>query len=495
MYNNISGDELAELRATLQYGIEAVRGCGSPRMDLLILLKLGQLFCQRTRDATKAVERGFLEARSEALFKFSLSMLRMQDESRSSASVPFRRLFKYTPASSQFEIDAEVNALAEEAITFLADRYFKSKEFEECIEDLSGIRLPFATYFQAESYRKLTELSNTPKKNKRVYLDRAREFLAQTLDLLEAPNVDKNHPLKAIVDEDIKRLHTESRKIETSQTMSDSFVSANGRSDLDDSVVRVQREAHSSRAPVIVNANNEKLERMIVEMMESLTLLKEDVTDIRSKLNNIEEQIAKQQDSKSLDPLDEYYDEDRQDDTFLSNASMYPMYTNRTLNALQQQQQQQQRNAAAAFMYSNYQSLGLNQTAGLNPYQAAALANAASMSRNSLPPQMQMPFAGAQLPYGGEATLLGLLQQQQPPPPPQLQMQPPQMQPPQMQPSSQLPQPSLPQLQPQMQPQLQTHLQPQLAPAVQPQLQPQIPTQPKLEPAASASITSTGKHF
>lgn len=383
VYNHISGDELAELRATLQYGIEAVRGFGGPRMDLIILLKLGQWLYQRAQDTTKTVERGFLEARIEALFKYSLSMLRMQSDSHS--SVPFRRLFKYATANNLYEIDMEINALAEEAITFLADRYFKNKDYEECIEDLAGIRLPFATYFQAESYRKMTELANTTKKSKRAYLDRARECLLQTLDLLDAPNVDKNHPLKSIVNEDIKRLHMESRKIETNQSMSDSFVSANGRSDLDDSVVRVQREINSTLStPVVVSANSERLERMIAEMMESLSLLKDDVSDIRTKV----EQLSKQQDTKSLDPLDEYYDEDRQDDTFLSNASMYPMYTNRMMSL------QQQRNAAALMFSAGYQQLGMNQTAGLNPYQAAALANAAPMTRNvPMPaqPPMQMP--------------------------------------------------------------------------------------------------------
>lgn len=406
VYNNTSGDELAELRATLQYGIEAVRGFGGPRMDLIILLKLGQLFYHRAQDTSKTVERGFLEARTEALFKFSLNMLRMQSASRSNSNVPFRRLFKYATANSHYEIETEINSLAEEAITFLADRYFKNKEYEECIEDLAGIRLPFATYFQAESYRKMIELSNTPKKNKRVYVDKARDCLSQTLDLLDAPNVDKNHPLKAIVDEDIKRLHMESRKIETNQSMSDSFVSANGRSDLDDSIVRVQRDINTAiSTPVVVPANNERLERMIHEMMESLTLLKDDVAEIRTKVNNI----------------DTFLDNN---DTFLSNASMYPMYTNR-LNSLNLQQQQRnaaalsvQQAAAAAVALGNsynmpglngmYPPLGLNQTAGLNPYQAAAMANAATISstRNASMPSMQMhPGSPVQLPYGNTAPL------------------------------------------------------------------------------------------
>lgn len=195
-------------------------------MDLIILLKLGQIFYKRAQGTTRTVERGFLESRTEALFKYSLHMIRMQNSNRTMD--PFRRLFKYTVANNQTEIDTETNSLAEEAITFLAGRYFKNNEFEECIEDLSGIKLPFATYFQAEAFRKMTEIANTPKKNKRAYLDKARDYLSQTLELLDAPNVDKNHPLKVIVDGDIKRLQQEARKLETNQSLNESFVSANG---------------------------------------------------------------------------------------------------------------------------------------------------------------------------------------------------------------------------------------------------------------------------
>lgn len=503
MYNNISGDELAELRATLQYGIEAVRGFGSPRMDTIILLKLGQLFYRRAQETTRAVERGFLEARTQALFKFSLTMLRTQGETHSNASVPFRRLFKYASANSQYEIDIEINSLAEEAITFLAGCYFKSKEYEECIEEFSGIRLPFATYFQAESYRKLTELSNTPKKSKRIYLDRARECLSKTLDLLDAPNVDKNHPLKAIVDEDIKRLHTESRKIETNQTMSDSFVSANGRSDLDDSVVRLQREINSTLAtPVVVNANIEKLERMIVDMMESLTLLKEDVADIRSKVNSIEEQVAKQPEAKSPDPLDEYYGSigGGGGAGYPDFGCNFPMYYPKPGNGGRHQgssSEQQQRNAAALMyaaavanygdMRANYGELGAN-------YGDIGASNA---------PLAPPPFAGAQLPYGGKTNLLGLLQQ---PPPPQLQSQPPpQQQPLYMAPITQnlppmyqnisltgpLPQPQL-QPQPLQLPSLQQPSQLQSQPQ---QIQPQPPVVEKLTPMSTGKFQFISSHL
>lgn len=372
MYNNISGDELAELRATLLHGIEAVRGVSGPKIDIIILLKLAQIFCKRSHESSKLSERNFLEARTEALFKYGVYLIRMQNSGRSS-NESFRKLFKYSSGGSQQEVDTEIDQLTEEAITFLAGRYFKNSEYEECIEDLSGIKLPFATYFQAEACRKITELSNTPKKNKRVYLEKARDYLAQTLDLLNKPNIDKNHPLKSIVDTDIKRLQQESRKLETNHSFNDSFVSASNTSrneqfDLNESTSRARRDI----APVIIN-NNENVEKLIREMMASLTLLKDDVADIRVCVQAIEDKQKKSQnDTASVDPLEDYYllEDDLQQAAaggYMNNTSMFANMSRTPnqsqLNSFQTHQQSfgiHQDPAAAAVA-----ALNMNNSSGL----------------------------------------------------------------------------------------------------------------------------------
>lgn len=449
IYQNIAGDELAELRATLQYGIEAVRGVGTPKMDLIILLKLGQILSNKAEKTTKAVERGYLEDRCEALFKFSLYMLRMQNSSRST-SEPFRRLFKYVVGNNFFEIEQEVNGLAEEAITFLAGRYFNKKAFEECIEDLAGIKLPFATYFQAESYRKLTEISDTPRKNKRAYLDKAKEYLKQTLDLLDGPNVNKSHPLKAIVDEDIKRLHNETRKFETNQSMSDSFVSANGRSDLEESG-RYEREIET--ATPVPQSGYDNIERMIRQMMESLNILKEDVAEVRNRVQNIEEQLNKDDEIDDVDILDDYYldgelhnqNHNLNNTSMMANVSRNQTFNQQTPKSSQIPKNSLQLNARStpttAFPHQN--QMGLNSSFNMNPLMSnlygqmnpyqAALVNAASQNYNQSP-QLATNFQSPILPYGNDVynlhqqmiaaqqfantdarnpNLMGLLQQQQ----------------------------------------------------------------------------------
>lgn len=391
VYNNASGDDLAAIRATLQHGIEAVRGVGNPKMDLIILLKLGQLFSKRAQNSTKSIERSFFEDRSEALFKFSLQMLRMQNSSRSNE--PYRRLFKFATGSSYFEIDSEVNSLAEEAITFLAGRYFRNNAFEECAEDFAGIKLPFATYFQAESYRKMTEFSNTPKKNKRTFLDKARDCLKQTVDLLDGPNVDKNHPLKSIIDGDIERLQNETRKLETNQTMTDSFVSANGRSDLDDSNDRIDRETEV--VTPVPQANYDNLERLIRQVIESLAILKDDVNEkmieINERLQDIEDNLSKEQDDiPSADEEDYYYGNDETRPNVNNTSMMVNVSRSTTRTPKQRQGSSNQQLSRSQMVPQSHPSpmVGMNNSFNplypgfygqmpFNPYQAG---NMASMS-------------------------------------------------------------------------------------------------------------------
>lgn len=164
-------------------------------------------------------------------------------------------------------------------------------------------------------------------------------------------------------------------------------------------------------APVVV-ANTENLERLIREMMQSLTLLTQDVSDVRKKVQNIEEQMSRRQlnqDAGSVDPLEEYFLlEDELQQTagsgYLNNSSMY---TNTSrLNTPSQQQQQnlvQQRNAqfnlqqqaavaaatAAALnspynMNPLYNGIYPNQFNPMNAYQAALTNAAVTPNRNQL---------------------------------------------------------------------------------------------------------------
>lgn len=85
--------------------------------------------------------------------------------------------------------------LLENAIVFLAQRYFQKNKFSEFIEILSGIDLPFATYFIAECYKNLNELP-TPKKKQAINTTKQNYYLKKTIELLKPIQF---HPLMYIV--------------------------------------------------------------------------------------------------------------------------------------------------------------------------------------------------------------------------------------------------------------------------------------------------------
>lgn len=128
------------MKAILQYGIEAVRGIDTPKIDLILLLKLGEILLKRARSSEKMEEKQHLELRVESIYKFCLKMLRNKDSDN------MRRLFKFS--TSNYNIEREVSRMAEDAVTFLAGIYFKKGDYKECIDDFNGLQLPFATYFQ-----------------------------------------------------------------------------------------------------------------------------------------------------------------------------------------------------------------------------------------------------------------------------------------------------------------------------------------------------------
>lgn len=198
IYKNISGENLSQLKAVLQFGIEAVRGVDTPKIDLIVLLKMGEILLKRSKNADRIEEKNHLGLRVEQIYKFALKMIRNKDRDN------LRRIFKFSTVN--YDVEREINRLTEEAITHLAGIYFKREQYKELIEDFEGLKLPFASYFQAEAYRKLDDSSKTPKKAKKIYMEKARNHLQESLGLLEMNPEDKNNRLHGLIQGELKRL-------------------------------------------------------------------------------------------------------------------------------------------------------------------------------------------------------------------------------------------------------------------------------------------------
>lgn len=325
------------MRITLQYGIEVIRGIGSPRCDLIIFLKLGDIFSRRAQQQKSPVEKQFLEERACNFYKYGLQMLKMQNKGNLEA---FRKFFTY-PASTQN--DKEINLLSEDALKFLAGRYFKNEEFEECIEEFTGLQLPFATYFQAEAYRRLDESTKTPKKSKVLYKEKAEEYYSLTSDLLSSSNIDRNHPLRSILDSDSRRRYFLNKSI------NETTINGSPQQFQNESIMLSRREAGISNEKFLELENLIKQVFDVCKMIRTdiqqsvkteLTTIKTDIVDIQSHLYKLEDLITKKRDDNEgkYDLEDLCMLGEELQAQAVNTSQTYPNYVQQQL--LQQQQQQ-----------------------------------------------------------------------------------------------------------------------------------------------------------
>lgn len=293
IFKNISGANIAQLKATLQFGIEAVRGVDTPKVDVIILLKLGDILLARANSGDKMDERRHFELRVEYVYKIAMRMLKNRDTDN------MRRIFKF--ATSNLDVDREVDLLAGTAVGHLAGIYFKREEFKEFIEDFAGLQNPWAHYFRAEAYKKMDESSKTPKKNKKLYSQKARENLIETLALLDGnENIDKNNPLRIQVEKDLKKM-----QYNLSTSFTDDLDFRNGLADESASSFHNasatsfhgRREA-STPAPnynenfLSVESLVRKVSDHLVSVKDDVLCVRNDITDLKDELLNIRGDIA-----------------------------------------------------------------------------------------------------------------------------------------------------------------------------------------------------------
>jgi E3 SUMO-protein ligase RanBP2 len=288
IYKNISGDNIAQLKATLQFGIEAVRGIDTPKVDSIILLKLGDVLQKRTVACGNNLEHRHVEIRVPYIYKFALKMLRNRESDN------MRRIFKFS--TNNFDMEGEMSQLIGTAIGHLSTIYFQREEFREFIDDFSGIQNPWVHFYRAEAYKKLDESSKTPKKTKKIYIEKARENLMETLALLEGnANIDKNNPLRVRVEKDLKRL-----QYDLSTSINDDYdfnLSQNGITPEDDifhnassSSFRGRREVSFAQMPNYNEKFNE-VENLIRKLSDLVISVKDDVLCVRNDITGLKDDI------------------------------------------------------------------------------------------------------------------------------------------------------------------------------------------------------------
>lgn len=356
---NTAGENIAQLKAVLQNGIEAVRGEGSLKADLIILLKLAKTLAQRSQSTMQPEDKRHIESRAEHLYKVCLRRIKKGVTTGES-----RLIFKFS--TSNYNIENEISELAEDAIQFLAARYFKNNEYNDLIDEFDGLEFPFATYFRAEAYKKLDETGKTSKKVKIMNREKSKTCLLDTLSLLDDPQF-KNHPLHSIVPSEIKRLQLSATgELNVSNGFYDEehegrdLLSASFRS-------RGRNTSFSDKTT--------ELEGLIRKMMEAMEIVKKevvtirsDITDMKDHINKIEENMNKKAVAEEADLNDLYILDELQNQSNMQyDARATPIQANL------QQMQQNEIFAQAARLSQYNQMYNTAYPMYMPPYGAPAL--------------------------------------------------------------------------------------------------------------------------
>lgn len=283
-------------RALIEDGLEAVRCVGNvQKIDTIILFKLGQLFIQRSQKSQRIEEKHQLEERIICFFKYALRCIKNSNYANENT----RRFFKYTLNETE-SVESTIIQLSEIAISYLAKNYFRNGKYEEYIEEFNDLDLPYAKYFQAQAYRKLDECSKTPRKSKKNYSDKAEESLSQTMMLLENLNYDKNHSLYGITRSELNILQY--NNLNNSKNNGNNCVNLNSSHNdgnyLNNDVHQESFHSVSSNFGAKNNGNNQsektiELENLILKMMDSLNIAKDDILNIRNDVNDTQDRLIK----------------------------------------------------------------------------------------------------------------------------------------------------------------------------------------------------------
>lgn len=295
IYKNISGDNMAQLKATLQFGIEAIRGIDTPKIDLLILLKLGDVLHTRSNLCSKIDEKRHLDIRVEYIYKFAVKMMRNRDMDG------MRRLFKFS--TNNYDVEHDIDHYAAIAIGYLSGVYFKREEYKEFIDDFTGVKNAWAYFFRAEAYRKLDESAKTPKKTKKLYTEKARESLIETLSLLDTnDHFDKNNPLRIRVEKDLKKLQYDLSSSFNNDELEFHNASASQNGFGDDEIfhnassssLRARRDISFVSAATALPNYTEKfgeVEGLIRKLNDLVISVKDDVLCVRNDITSLKEDI------------------------------------------------------------------------------------------------------------------------------------------------------------------------------------------------------------
>ncbi|XP_017873495.1 PREDICTED: E3 SUMO-protein ligase RanBP2 isoform X2 [Drosophila arizonae] len=291
IHDNVNMTDRVESRDQLQFGLEVIRCQNEPHIEIIMLLQLGKLLASR-EDAP------CLEQRIEAFYKLAISMMIRHQEHKLE---PFYRYFKYLNANAS-DVWTQIETLAEDALSYLNRRSIKMGNLQEFVKDIRGLRLPMATYLQAESYRQLAESSHASRVARQNFQERRIECLRETKALLGSA-VD--HPLNSVVQRELKvsmsdepycspEHHNNSSAYEDAE---DDFYTGAANA-LNRSLNRSRRQAESQNLATLqlehtMKELSKQLDTLKVDVGDGMEAMRQEVKTLADKFDSLEELLKK----------------------------------------------------------------------------------------------------------------------------------------------------------------------------------------------------------
>lgn len=275
------------VREVLQDGIEAVRCVGSPKMDLMMALLTGDVLKQKTDHNVGAIDvttRKAYEQRVENIFQCALHLFKNQATSSVAAADKQRRLFQFGTGTTTTQPE-ECETLLEGAIIFLAEQLFKAGDYDACVEALTNVQLPYATYYIAEAYKRMDESqrnNRTPPRSGN-YQNKVKQFLGQTQKLLASAS-KRGHSLRTVVSNELKKMQYSDLNSSIASVDDDLNLSYSGGHSLN-------RSSRQQDSHVVVDqvAN---LTALVTQLSMQNTMLQTEMSDIKKMLQQQKDTAA-----------------------------------------------------------------------------------------------------------------------------------------------------------------------------------------------------------
>lgn len=158
LHTSTARDKMADLRRTVQRGLEVIRGIGNHGMDLALVAHLARTFAHKSsskRAEGLEEEAGAFDDQAARYWEVLLSMLERASGTVGSPSAAYSRLFG--AVSSGVASPQEVQSLKQEAKTFLAVRAMNADCLNEAIDMLSELTTAQSAFYTALVLKKMSE--------------------------------------------------------------------------------------------------------------------------------------------------------------------------------------------------------------------------------------------------------------------------------------------------------------------------------------------------